>query len=108
MATNHVTVDLDHLERVLETHINETEHDRGIDIALGAVVEIAKEAGALQKNILALLKIIGDADLCRGCGAEIWWVVNPKTSKRMPITKAGLSHFADCPNAASFRKAKTK
>lgn len=60
----------------------------------------------LQKNILALLKIIGDAGLCSGCGAEIWWVVNPKTGKRMPITKAGLNHFADCPQAKNFRKAK--
>lgn len=54
---------------------------------------------------------------CDGCSATIFWVVTA-TGKRMPVdcnqpegraptdasSGTGISHFATCPNAASFRK----
>lgn len=67
-----------------------------------------QELRAIQNNFSRLLAVIGDKATCKGCGAEIYWVVNPKTSKRMPITANGLNHFADCPAAAQFRKDKTR
>lgn len=45
---------------------------------------------------------------CKGCGQKIWWAVNPKTKKMLPIVLVGLAewdtHFADCPMADKFRK----
>lgn len=55
------------------------------------------------ENFIRLLKTIGDPGECKACHAPIFWVLNPKTQKRMPITLTGLNHFADCPNAAQFR-----
>lgn len=57
-------------------------------------------------------------DTCHGCGAPIYWIVTAK-SKRMPVNTRveggldplvdregrGISHFADCPKAAHFRRA---
>ncbi len=100
-----VTVDLKHLEEVVSAHIEDSEHDRGIDIAFGALVGIAEQADALQTNLAHLLKQIGEPALCKACGAEIWFVVN-RNGKRAPYTKAGLNHFADCPAAEKFRKGK--
>jgi hypothetical protein len=48
---------------------------------------------------------------CRGCGAEIEWYFSPKGSK-MPFdlmpeeTSPAITHFATCPNAEDFRRAK--
>jgi len=56
----------------------------------------------LYSNIATLLKAIGDEGKCRGCGQQIWWV-RTKSGKRMPVTAAGLCHFADCPAAQAFR-----
>ncbi len=58
---------------------------------------------ALKKNITNLFKQIGEPSQCRGCGAEIYWVVH-RSGKRAPYTPLGLNHFADCPAAASFKK----
>ena len=59
----------------------------------------------LAANIKRLLDQIGDKGTCRGCNAEIWWVVH-KNGKRAPYTATGLNHFADCPKAQSFRPKK--
>jgi hypothetical protein len=40
---------------------------------------------------------------CRSCGAEILWAVTPK-GKRAPLNRDGTSHFANCPQADSWRK----
>jgi hypothetical protein len=40
---------------------------------------------------------------CRGCGAEMGWVVT-KAGKSAPIDKDGTNHFATCPVADRFRK----
>jgi len=58
---------------------------------------------ALKKNVTVLLRLIGEPAQCRGCGAEIYWVVH-RNGKRAPYTLLGLNHFADCPAAQSFRK----
>lgn len=47
---------------------------------------------------------------CSGCGADVEWWETPR-KKKMPFvvsTQNGIEvltpHWADCPNAASFRK----
>lgn len=61
-------------------------------------------AAHLLQNIFTLLKIIGEPGKCKKCGKEIFWVLNHKTGKRMPITLEALNHFADCPYANEFKK----
>jgi hypothetical protein len=46
---------------------------------------------------------LGKEGTCRGCGATIWWVKNA-AGKSQPYSRQGISHFADCPKAAEFRK----
>ena len=53
-----------------------------------------------------LLDLLGaDHGSCSSCSAPIRWVVT-KAGKRMPINRDGFSHFADCPNAGTHRKAR--
>lgn len=40
---------------------------------------------------------------CRSCGASVMWVLT-KRGKRAPLNPDGTSHFATCPQAASWRK----
>lgn len=61
----------------------------------------------LRDNIRHLLDIVAaEKRPCSRCGRPIWFVVNPKSGKRMPITETALNHFADCPNAAQFKYTK--
>jgi hypothetical protein len=68
----------------------------------------AEELNTKQEKVIGqfqhLLRTIGDEGKCKGCGVPIWWIVNPKTGKKLPITWEGLNHFADCPKAKDFRK----
>ena len=43
---------------------------------------------------------------CRSCGASVFFVQHAKTQKWMPLNANGTSHFSDCPDAASFRRAR--
>jgi hypothetical protein len=44
---------------------------------------------------------------CRSCKAPIYFIPRPKQpEKSMPVNPDGVSHFATCPEAASFRKGK--
>lgn len=40
---------------------------------------------------------------CKECQMEITFVKN-KNNKFVPITRAGINHFIDCPKADTFRK----
>jgi Zn-finger protein len=42
---------------------------------------------------------------CKSCLAPIYWI-ETQAGKRMPVNANGVSHFADCPNAASHRKSR--
>jgi hypothetical protein len=42
---------------------------------------------------------------CRACGAPMNWC-ETKAGKRAPLNLDGTSHFATCPDAERFRKAK--
>lgn len=46
---------------------------------------------------------VGDLGTCRSCGAEVVWVANPKTGKRPPYNRDGISHFATCPQAGTWK-----
>lgn len=43
---------------------------------------------------------------CRSCGDEIGWVVSHVSRRKAPINPDGTSHFATCPQADKWRKAK--
>lgn len=58
---------------------------------------------SLQENVSRLLAQIGDHGQCRGCGANIFWVIH-KNGKRVPYTHQALNHFADCPKAKEFKR----
>lgn len=60
----------------------------------------------LYRNIRQLLRnVAGDPGTCDGCGAEIYWVTH-RTSVRSPYDADRTSHFATCPKASSFRRAR--
>jgi hypothetical protein len=42
---------------------------------------------------------------CRSCGVAIVFVETSK-GRRMPVTQEGISHFIDCPGAATHRRRK--
>ena len=42
---------------------------------------------------------------CRSCNAEIAWATTP-AGRRMPLNRDGTSHFANCPEADTWRKRK--
>lgn len=42
---------------------------------------------------------------CRSCNARVLWLTS-KNGKKAPMNADGTSHFSDCPQAASWRKAK--
>jgi len=41
--------------------------------------------------------------LCRGCGEGIYWI-RTAAGKNMPVNPDGVSHFATCEKANTFRK----
>lgn len=56
----------------------------------------------LANNVVKLLDMVGNKTSCTACGRTIW-MVRMKSGKFNPITSDAVSHFADCPNAQSFR-----
>ena len=40
---------------------------------------------------------------CRGCGASILWT-RTAAGRHAPLDRDGGSHFATCPDAATFRR----
>ena len=58
-----------------------------------------------MKRTERLLRWIGDADVCKGCGAKIYWITT-KNKKQMPIDPDGEPHHATCPKVDMFRKKK--
>jgi hypothetical protein len=58
-----------------------------------------------RDRVKAFLKVLSHETACRSCGKAIYWVVT-KNGKRAPYTAEGISHFADCPNAAQHRAGK--
>lgn len=58
---------------------------------------------AQGKAMAEMLKNIGDPGVCRGCGAQIFWVRH-KNGKITPYERSGLNHFAVCPKWKEFKK----
>ena len=58
-----------------------------------------------QARFEALFKVMGiPPRRCRSCGRAIYFIPTGRGS-RVPYTTDGVSHFADCPDANSFRRA---
>jgi hypothetical protein len=47
-----------------------------------------------------------DTRSCRSCGARVAWLKTIKTGSLAPVNADGVSHFATCPQAPSWRKPK--
>jgi len=63
--------------------------------------------GLNQKNsITNILKNVGELGPCKGCQAQIYWVIHRKSGARTPYSENGQNHFIDCPAASNFRKPK--
>jgi len=60
----------------------------------------------LLRRIKKLLSLVGSQGKCKGCGAEIWWVLHLANGTRAPYTAEGLNHFATCIKAKEFRRGK--
>lgn len=58
---------------------------------------------ALKKQLRAVIKNVGNPGQCRSCGAKVLWILH-RNGKATPYTLAGGSHFADCPDAATWSK----
>lgn len=41
---------------------------------------------------------------CRSCDAPVLWYTSVKSGKRSPFNADGTSHFANCPQAESWRR----
>lgn len=55
-----------------------------------------------EQKMSNLLKLIGNASQCKGCGAGIWWVTT-RAGKVMPLNSDGTPHWANCPKAREFK-----
>lgn len=69
---------------------------------MNSLTEPTERVAWLESNIRLLLAQVGEPGKCRGCGADIYWVVH-RNGKRAPYTPHGLNHFADCPAAQNFK-----
>ena len=58
-----------------------------------------------MKKIERLLSWIGNATICKGCKAKIYWI-KTKNGRAMPINPDGEPHHATCPKVSDFRKEK--
>ena len=67
------------------------------------IENIKKEGIVSQENIVKLLNMITEPTECSKCHRKIWFV-KMKSGKTNPIQDDGISHFAACPYASSFRK----
>ena len=67
-----------------------------------AWIDTLDESQAKQVMI-DLLWRHADKSTCRGCNADIWWIVS-NTQKKTPYTAAGLIHFVDCSARDQFKK----
>ncbi len=43
----------------------------------------------------------GGPQLCRGCGATVYWITHAN-GKKCPYNRWGASHYGDCPKAREF------
>lgn len=59
------------------------------------------DAGQVER----FLRILGEPSKCRSCHAAVFWIVSPKSGKRMIVNPDTVSHFATCPQAKAWRKA---
>lgn len=59
-----------------------------------------------RARFTALFKVIGaEQRTCSSCGASMF-MVRSRHGRLVPYTVDGISHFADCPDAARHRRSK--
>lgn len=57
----------------------------------------------LRDNISKLLTNTADRGICRGCGAQIFWLRH-KNGRATPYTAEGANHFIDCAARDEFKR----
>lgn len=62
-----------------------------------------REVEQLKLNIARLLVNVADRSTCRGCRAEIWWLVH-RNGKKAPYDRDGTNHFITCSQAKEFKR----
>src|SRR5690606_28521502 len=55
-----------------------------------------------ERMVNVLEMICSEKRPCKACGAQLYFVRNPKTGGLIPYTAGGYSHFRDCPAADKF------
>lgn len=58
--------------------------------------------GLQQATAMQILSVCGGPGQCSGCGRNVYWLTS-RNGKKIPYTKEGHSHWADCPAAERFR-----
>lgn len=74
-----------------------------VEIAPMQVSAQSPELLQLADALGHLLRQVGEAGHCRGCGRRIYWIVH-RNGKRAPYTQEGRNHFIDCPASDRFRR----
>ena len=69
------------------------------------VLDLTQELERTRMLAHVLLKHVGQPAICKGCGAEIYWVRH-LNGKNVPYDPDGLNHFGSCVRADQFRKKK--
>jgi hypothetical protein len=70
------------------------------------IERLGNELATARKNMAELLRHAGEQGICRGCSAEIYWVVH-RNKKPTPYNPDGTNHFGSCKNRELFRRRTT-
>lgn len=70
------------------------------------IEQLGNQVAAQRKVIADLLKNVGDPGVCKGCLAEIHWVVH-RNGRRTPYDPTGVNHFITCPEREQFQRRKS-
>jgi hypothetical protein len=81
-----------------------SEENIGTDAA-ERIRQLSQDLSAATALMTNLLGHIGERMQCRGCHAEIYFVVH-RNGRRTPYDPTGINHFITCPHAADFKKTK--
>lgn len=67
------------------------------------IERLGNELAEARKRMAELLRHTGEPGICRGCSAEIFWVIH-RNRKPTPYDQDGTNHFVTCRNRELFRR----